>query len=260
MTRQGSASRPGRQAKLGGGTGFIDSPSGPTRKPSIPSRYNGNNRSASFGNRDKPTPSIPQQQPQQKQQPSDSLIGLDFGASSTTVSNAVSSPTSVTQPSAPSSGVNMTTQNSKPDLKSSILSLYSTVPVSQATYQQQGQTQNVPFTNNTGFDSSLVSLTGNLSLGTSTSTSSVGGNQQQSNLFANESTAANNSNGFDNLLAGGTLGWDSFKPIQKAPANNSFSLNSHFSSSDADEWADFKTAEPGPTNAVQNDAFKDLWH
>lgn len=226
----------------------------------------------------KPTPALPPQ-------PSASLIGLDFG----------SSPAQPTPASAPSAATpsNVNT-NARPDLKKSILSLYSSAPAPQPSYQQHNssfggfqQTQQAQqpqhvkqasFSSNGGFDS-LTTLTGGMSLGSGPVSPVV----QQSQFVSMSQPAPPSkpqTNAFDDLFSGGAQNWTS-KPMQPSQSQNrpSTSINDNFSSftsptatnnssntfaptrttvaapAAADEWADFTS--PSAAKPAKQGGFED---
>lgn len=216
------------------------------------------------------TPQAQPQQPkqhQQPQQPSSSLIGLDFGPASSRAPQAA--PATHAQPQQPQQ------TNTRPDLKKSILSLYSTpAPSYQQPQPQQQQFSAAPST----FDA--LSGFGNLSLNSHTAPKqnpTPSGNNLN-DLLGGSFTSSSNSgslhqpkpappkktNAFDDLLGGPTSAWASpaaskpaaAQPTQYAPShvskpsysssptpqytshNKKHSVN-HTSASNDEEWADF---------------------
>lgn len=196
-------------------------------------------------------------------QPSASLIGLDFGSGPAAPAPGArpAAPTSTPAATAPASAA----QNGRPDLKKSILSLYSSAPVSQPAFQQQPangggfqsggfqqqqftqHSQQASFGGSNGLNS-LTSMTGSMSLNSPTSpgqqqqasypgfnmslaspTSPV---QQQQSQFSSMSqpAAKPQSAAFDDLFSGGASNWASSKPAQsqgtmKPTTSTSFSTS-----------------------------------
>lgn len=180
-------------------------------------------------------------------QPSASLIGLDFGSGPAAPAPGArpAAPSSTPAAAAPASAA----QNSRPDLKKSILSLYSSAPVSQPGFQQQPangggfqsggfqqqqysqHSQQASFGGSNGINS-LTSMTGGMSLTSPTSpvqpqqasypgfnmslASSTSPVQHQQSQFSSMSqpAAKPQSAAFDDLFSGGASNWASSKPAQ----------------------------------------------
>lgn len=235
------------------------------RQTNVPSRYNNHSR-PSAPNRDKPTPTLPQQAPpQQQQQPSASLIGLDFGSFSSPSPAATSNnaPAPSATASAPSAAP--AAQNTRPDLKKSILSLYASAPAPKPVYhqpvQQQQQQQQQSFaTSNAGLDSTFSSF-GNLNLNQASA--------PQTNTFS--AAPAKQSNAFDDLLSGSS-GWDTSQlQTQKKPASTANTFGNNFASpmqstpsaaASSNEWSDFtsgSTSTPASSSKPVDDVFSNVW-
>jgi stromal membrane-associated protein len=205
-------------------------------------------------NINKPTPTIPQQQ---KQQPSASLIGLDFSSPI----SAAPAPAPGARPTPTASGVTPA-QNSRPDLKKSILSLYAAAPTPQPVYNPPQQLQH---NFNNGINN-LTSLTGNLSINNNTSINNNGFNTNSS--FASPTAtkpAAKVSSAFDDLLSGGAQNWVNSGTKQTKPVSaNTNTLLQPSSVNSSNGWGNISTstattAASTKKNGLDDDIFGNVW-
>lgn len=220
-----------------------------TSSASRPSRYNnGQHHRVPPSNINKPTPTIPQQQ---KQQPSASLIGLDFSSPISTAS----SPAPGARPTPMASGATPT-HNSRPDLKKSILSLYAAAPTPQPVYNPPQQLQQ-SFNNGVN---NLTSLTGNLSI------NSNGFNTNSS--FVSPPTTkpvAKTSSAFDDLLSGGAQNWVNGGTKQTKPVSaNTNTVFESTSANNSNGWSDISTSTASTVastkkNGLDDDIFGNVW-
>lgn len=208
-----------------------------------------------------PSSRAPEQKPKPVSKPSASLIGLDFGPSpSTQPTSPTNQTSSFQQPQQQQSQPQpqpQATNNSRPDLKKSILSLYSTPSPSYQQpnmYQQQPTHQQKP-----SFSSNIDALSGlgNLSLNNSSqgsnsnsfaspiSPSGAGNSSPFSSLSNTNSSQTNNqgskvkTNAFDDLLSGASSAWGSSS--SKPKPSTSKTTNTTTSSSNTNNGNGFSS-------------------